>query len=145
MNDALTSTERFSPENLTEPKERDVVHITHIAFHILKFIYSQIFLDYHTCHAHNNFSSVTLSPNPTVFSLVFNTNFCNSQHSLDPSRSVRNLGLRPRPVDSSEIPIEWPLAYICPLFKKADRYLACNYRPISLTCVPCKLLEHIVF
>ena len=35
-------------------------------------------------------------------------------------------------------------ANICPLFKKSDRSLACNYRPVSLTCVPCKLLEHIV-
>ena len=33
---------------------------------------------------------------------------------------------------------------ISPLFKKGDRSLACNYRPVSLTCVPCKLLEHIV-
>ena len=33
---------------------------------------------------------------------------------------------------------------ICPLFKKGDRALACNYRPVSLTCVSCKLLEHIV-
>ena len=33
---------------------------------------------------------------------------------------------------------------ICPLFKKGDRSLACNYRQVSLTCVPCKLLEHIV-
>ena len=41
-------------------------------------------------------------------------------------------------------PKEWSLANICPLFKKADRSLACNYRSVSLTCVPCKLLEHIV-
>ena len=35
-------------------------------------------------------------------------------------------------------------ANICPLFKKGDRSLARNYRPVSLTCIPCKLLEHIV-
>ena len=47
-------------------------------------------------------------------------------------------------VDTGEIPKEWSLANICPLYKKGERYLACNYRPVSLTCVPCKLLEHIV-
>ena len=47
-------------------------------------------------------------------------------------------------LDTGEIPKEWPLANICPLYKKGDRALACNYRPVSLTCVPCKLLEHIV-
>ena len=31
-----------------------------------------------------------------------------------------------------------------PLFKNGDRSLACNYRPVSLTCIPCKLLEHII-
>ena len=46
--------------------------------------------------------------------------------------------------DTGKIPKEWSLANICPLFKKSDRSLACNYRPVSLTCVPCKLLEHIV-
>ena len=46
--------------------------------------------------------------------------------------------------DTGEIPREWSLANICPLFKKSDRSLACNYHPVSLTCVPCKLLEHIV-
>ena len=46
--------------------------------------------------------------------------------------------------DTGEIPKEWSLANICPLFKKNERSLACNYRPVSLTCVPCKLLEHIV-
>ena len=47
-------------------------------------------------------------------------------------------------MDTGEIPKEWSLANICTLFKKSDRSLACNYRPVSLTCVPCKLLEHIV-
>ena len=46
-------------------------------------------------------------------------------------------------VDTDEIPKEWSLANISPLFKKSDRSLACNYRLVSLTCVPCKLLEHI--
>ena len=48
-------------------------------------------------------------------------------------------------IDTGEIPREWSLANICPLFKKSDRSLACNYRPVCLTCyLPCKLLEHIV-
>ena len=47
-------------------------------------------------------------------------------------------------IDSGDIPKEWTLANFSPLFKKGDRSLACNYRPVSLTCVPCKLLEHIV-
>ena len=47
-------------------------------------------------------------------------------------------------IDTGEIPKEWSLANICPLFKKRDRSLACNYRPVSLTCGPCKLPEHTV-
>ena len=45
---------------------------------------------------------------------------------------------------TGELPKEWSLANICPLYKKGDRALACNYRSVSLTCVPCKLLKHIV-
>ena len=33
-------------------------------------------------------------------------------------------------IDKSEIPKEWSLANMCPLFTKGDRSLACNYRPI---------------
>ena len=47
-------------------------------------------------------------------------------------------------LDTGDIPKEWLLANICPLFKKGDRALACNYHPVSLTCMPCKLLEHII-
>ena len=49
-----------------------------------------------------------------------------------------------RSIDTGEIPKEWSLANICPLYKKGNMSLACNYRPVSLTCVPCKLLEHTV-
>ena len=47
-------------------------------------------------------------------------------------------------IDNGEIPKEWSHSNFCPLFKKNDRSLTCNYRPVSLTCVLCKLLEHIV-
>ena len=36
------------------------------------------------------------------------------------------------------------LAKITPLFKKGDKDCAVNYRPISLTCIFSKLLEHII-
>ena len=45
---------------------------------------------------------------------------------------------------ATALPKEWSLANICPLYKKGDRALACNYRAVSLTCVPCTLLEHTV-
>ena len=47
-------------------------------------------------------------------------------------------------IDTGEIPKEWSLANICPLFKKGDRSLVRNNRPVSLTCIPCKLLVQIV-
>ena len=31
-----------------------------------------------------------------------------------------------------------------PVFKRGDKSLAANYRPISLTCILCKVLEHIL-
>ena len=73
---------------------------------------------------------------------------------LNPSKALGPDELHPRVLrelatvgsvfGKGEIPKELSLANMCPLFKKGDRSLACNYRPVSLTCVPCKLLEHIV-
>nr|KAG5694853.1 hypothetical protein BaRGS_028781 [Batillaria attramentaria] len=47
-------------------------------------------------------------------------------------------------IDSGRLPKDWLTANVSCAFKKGDRHLASNYRPISLTSVPCKLLEHII-
>ena len=47
-------------------------------------------------------------------------------------------------INTGIIPDDWKTANICPLFKKNDRTTPANYRPVSLTCILCKILEHIV-
>ena len=47
-------------------------------------------------------------------------------------------------LDKAVVPKDWKKAIICPAFKKGERHQASNYRPISLTCVTSKVLEHIV-
>ena len=47
-------------------------------------------------------------------------------------------------LDSGKLPSIWKEANVSPIFKKGDKSDPANYRPISLTCVLCKVLEHIV-
>ena len=47
-------------------------------------------------------------------------------------------------VDSGELPEDWRDANVTPVFKKGDRHSAESYRPVSLTCVLSKQLEHII-
>ena len=47
-------------------------------------------------------------------------------------------------LDTGQIPSIWKHAIIQPIFKKGNKSLPQNYRPISLTCVCCKILEHII-
>ena len=42
------------------------------------------------------------------------------------------------------LPNDWKKAFIIPVYKKGDRSCAANYRPISLTNLPCKIMEHII-
>ena len=41
------------------------------------------------------------------------------------------------------IPDDWRQANEAPVFKKGEKYNAANYRPVSLTSICCKTLEHI--
>ncbi len=47
-------------------------------------------------------------------------------------------------LDTGELPDPWLRANITPLFKKGERTSAANYRPVSLTCICSKVLEHII-
>jgi hypothetical protein len=42
------------------------------------------------------------------------------------------------------VPKNWKVAIITALFKKGDKKLASNYRPVSLTSILCKLLEKLI-
>ena len=42
------------------------------------------------------------------------------------------------------VPDDWRQANVAPVFKKGEKYDAANYRPVSLTCICCKTLEHII-
>ena len=45
---------------------------------------------------------------------------------------------------SGKIPEQWKTANVTSLYKKGSRKDALNYRPVSLTCILCKLYEKLV-
>ena len=47
-------------------------------------------------------------------------------------------------LDQGTVPQKWKEAHVVPIFKKGDKNKAANYRPISLTSICSKCLEHIV-
>jgi hypothetical protein len=47
-------------------------------------------------------------------------------------------------LDTGEVPADWRTANVSPVYKTGLKSAAENYRPISLTSVCCKILEHII-
>ena len=47
-------------------------------------------------------------------------------------------------LSSGVVPADWRSVYVTPIFKEGEQYNPANYRPVSLTCIVCKLIEHIV-
>ena len=70
-----------------------------------------------------------------------------------PARMLKTLSSEIAPVlaaifnqslDSGYLPAEWTSAWITPVFKKGAKSDPANYRPVSLTSIACKLLEHCI-
>ena len=49
-----------------------------------------------------------------------------------------------RSLETGKLPTGWCKAHVTQIYKKAEKSLASNNRPISLTCILCKVLEHIL-
>ena len=47
-------------------------------------------------------------------------------------------------LQQGKIPDDWRTADVVPIFKSGEKSKAENYRPISLTCILCKTMEHII-
>ena len=49
-----------------------------------------------------------------------------------------------RSLIEGRLPQDWKDGNITPIFKKGKRHIPGNYRPVSLTSIPCKMLEKLV-
>ena len=49
-----------------------------------------------------------------------------------------------RSLATEVLPSDWTKANVSPVYKKGDKSDPANYRPISLTCILCKVMEHII-
>ena len=47
-------------------------------------------------------------------------------------------------IQSGHVPEDWKTAPVTAIFKKGNRNEAGNYRPVSLTCISCKILEQFI-
>ena len=49
-----------------------------------------------------------------------------------------------RSLHTGDVPYDWRIANVTPIYKKGERCDPQNYCPISLTSICCKILEHII-
>ena len=69
-----------------------------------------------------------------------------------PGRLLQSLAMEITPIVhfftqslcTGELPTEWTQANVAPIFKKGSKLQAVNYCAVSLTCITCKLFEHIL-
>ena len=102
---------------------------------------------------HGSLSEITITP--AIIDEVLS--------NLDPNSSMGSDGIHPRllkclssvlsiPLSiifnstliEETLPVEWVTSLVVPIYKSSSRLNPLNYRPISLTSVPCKVMERII-
>jgi hypothetical protein len=112
----------------------------------------------------DNLPDLGISPTPEMNKITINTEGAHNllQHlkpnkatGLEdiPTKFLKEVSIEISPLitfifqaslDQGQIPSNWKQARVAPVFKKGDRGQPANYRPISLTSLLCKTLEHIL-
>ena len=77
------------------------------------------------------------APGPDSISVKFLQTFCD-EISV-PLSLIFNLSM-----GEGLVPSDWRNANVTPIFKKGNKGSAENYRPVSLTSIPCKLMESLI-
>ncbi|KAK3096098.1 hypothetical protein FSP39_023212 [Pinctada imbricata] len=111
-----------------------------------------------------NMPEMEQSPHPEVDNItIHEAGICKLLSNLNPHKATGPDSVSPRllketsyelspalslffqaSLDQGTVPSDWKAANITPLFKKGDRSMAVNYRPVSLTSVCSKVMEHVV-
>ena len=129
-------------------------------------ILSDYFKSVFTRETTDNFPEIAGDKLPTIPPLVFTEDgtVLKLLHNLNPNKAsgpdkipIRILrecadeiapflqSLFTQSLNTGDLPTDWKTAFITPLFKKGDRSSPSNHRPVSLTSVCCKLMEHCIF
>jgi len=93
--------------------------------------------------------------NPGIEKLLQNLNPSKaSGPDLLPTRILKMIAAEIAPIltvifqqsyNTGTVPTDWKDANVTAVFKKGDKTNPANYRPVSLTCILCKTMEHIIF
>ena len=122
----------FIEENLNHIPQYDLPPTKYISYPFKDFIISEEEAEYHINHLTDN-----KSPDPDeIHPIILKSAPQSFSHALTI--------LYNRSLTFGEVPVDWKLAHITPVFKKGKQTDPSNYRPISLTSIVCKILEKII-
>ena len=92
---------------------------------------------------------------PGIVKLLRNLNPAKaSSPDLVPARILKLASMEIAPIlciifqqsyNTGQVPLDWQQANVTAVFKKGDKTNPANYRPVSLTCIICKTMEHVIY